>query len=43
MARIKAISGVDTVGASSMVAWTLIAGVVGLIFWATLRPVRKEG
>lgn len=43
MARIKAISGVDGIGSSNMIAWVLIAGVTGLIFWATTRPARKAG
>lgn len=39
---IKAFSGVDTAGSKKMVAWLLIGGVAVLIFWATLKPVRKK-
>jgi hypothetical protein len=39
--RIVAVSGVDGLDETMLVGWALIVGLVGVIFWATLRPVRK--
>lgn len=40
--KILAISGVETAGQTHVIGWLMIAGLAGLIFWATLRPARKK-